>query len=251
MLSIYRRNGHTCLVRNRIRLAVLDTSGTTIHDDDIVLTAFVEALAAYGAGPDTRGFDDRLVYIRRTTGRSRLDVFRALIEDEQQAQLANHVFEVAVEAAVAQGSIEPVAGAREAIELLRDRGVAVYLATGYSQRTLDQIIEALGWREVVDGALAPGVQMGPWGLRGRPHPDLILAAVLQSGIDAVAEVAVVGDSVSDLVAGTRAGASIVAGVLTGVHSREDLARAPHTHLLDGVWELPGILLDESAPLTAA
>lgn len=225
---------------------MLDTGGTTIHDDDIVLTAFVEALAAYGAGPDTRGFEDRLVYIRRTTGRSRIDVFRALIEDEQRAQLANQVFELAVESAVAQGDVEPVPGAREAIERLRDHGIAVVLATGYSQRTLDQIVEGLGWRDVIDGALAPGV-----GLRGRPHPDLVLAALLQTGIDAVSEVAVVGDAVSDLVAGTRAGASVVAGVLTGVHRREELARAPHTHLLDGVWDLPGVLLDESAPLTAA
>ncbi len=233
---------------------MLDTGGTTISDDDVVLTAFVEALAAYGAGPDTRGFSDRLVYIRRTQGRSRLDVFRALIEDEKRAQLANHVFEVAVESAVAQGGIEPIPGAREAIEALRDRGVAVYLATGYSQRTLDQIIEALGWRDVIDGALAPGMP-APSGvgsvLRGRPHPDLILAALLRSGIDTVREVAVVGDAVSDLVAGTRAGASVVAGVLTGVHSRDELARAPHTHLLDGVWDVPGILFPESAPLTAA
>jgi phosphonatase-like hydrolase len=233
---------------------VLDTGGTTIHDDDIVLTAFVEALAANGAGPDTRGFADRLVYIRRTTGRSRLDVFRALIEDEHRAQLANQVFEVAVESAVAQGSIEPVPGAREAIEELRSRGVAVYLATGYSHRTLDQIVEALGWRGVIDGALTPGVHEGTQRgtcLRGRPHPDLVLAALIQRGVEAVREVAVVGDAVSDLVAGTRAGASIVAGVLTGTHDRDELAPAPHTHLLDGVWELPDVLLEESAPLTAA
>jgi phosphonatase-like hydrolase len=211
----------------------------------------VEALAAYGEGPDSRGFEDRLVYIRRTTGRSRLDVFRALVEDEDCAQRANHVFELAIEAAVAQGSIEPVDGARETIEALREQGVAVCLATGYSQRTLDGIVEALGWRDVIDGALAPGLQSDGRGLRGRPHPDLVLAAVMETRIDAVSEVAVVGDAVSDLVSGTRAGASVVAGVLTGVHTREELARAPHTHVLDGVWELPGVVLDVSAPLSAA
>jgi len=53
---------------------------------------------------------------------------------------------------------------------------------------------------------------------------------------------VAGDTVSDLVAGTRSGASIVAGVLTGAHSAAELAEAPHTHLLGSIAELPGIVL---------
>ncbi len=70
---------------------------------------------------------------------------------------------------------------------------------------------------------------------------MILTAVLRLRIDDVAEVAVVGDTTSDLIAGTRAGASIVAGVLTGAHSAEELAAAPHTHLLGSVAELPDLV----------
>ena len=43
-------------------------------------------------------------------------------------------------------------------------------------------------------------------------------------------------------AGTRSGASVVAGVLTGAHTAEELADAPHTHLLGSIAELPGIVL---------
>ena len=78
--------------------------------------------------------------------------------------------------------------------------------------------------------------------RGRPWPDMILHAVLQLRIDDVAEVAVVGDTASDLVAGTRAGASFVVGVLTGAHSRAELKEAPHTHIIESVVELPALLL---------
>jgi phosphonatase-like hydrolase len=230
----------------RIKLAVLDTGGTTVRDDDVALTAFVEALAAYGAGPDIAGFDDRLTFVRRTMGRARIDVFRVLLGDESRAQHANQVFEVAVESAVAQGDITPVPGAEQAISALRDAGIAVCLATGYSQRTLDRIVDAIGWHDLVDAALAPGP-----GRRGRPHPDLILSALIALGIDSVGEVAVAGDSVSDLVAGRRAGASVVAGVLTGAHRCEDLVRAPHTHLVEGVWDLPDLLIPETAPLSAA
>jgi phosphoglycolate phosphatase-like HAD superfamily hydrolase len=53
---------------------------------------------------------------------------------------------------------------------------------------------------------------------------------------------VAGDTTNDLIAGTRAGASVVAGVLTGAHSAEELGEAPHTHLLGSVAELPALLL---------
>jgi phosphonatase-like hydrolase len=225
---------------------VLDTGGTTVRDDDIALTAFVEALAAYDAGPDVVGFHDRLTFVRRTMGRARLDVFRVLLGDESRALGANRVFEAAVESAVVQGDIEPVCGAEEAIRALRDAGIAVCLATGYSQRTLDRIVDAMGWHGLVDAALAPGPHR-----RGRPHPDLVLGAVIDLGIDSVAEVAVAGDSVSDLVAGQRAGAAVIVGVLTGSHSYDDLHRAPHTHLVEGVWDLPELLVPGFAPLTAA
>ncbi len=71
---------------------------------------------------------------------------------------------------------------------------------------------------------------------------MILTAVLRLRIDDVAEVAVAGDTTSDLIAGTRAGASLVAGVLTGAHTAEELAAAPHTHLLGSIRELPQLIL---------
>jgi phosphoglycolate phosphatase-like HAD superfamily hydrolase len=60
-------------------------------------------------------------------------------------------------------------------------------------------------------------------------------------------VAVVGDTVNDLVSGTRAGAGIVAGVLTGAHDRATLSSAPHTHVLDSIAELPDVLREAGVP----
>lgn len=230
----------------RIRLAVIDTGGTTIRDDDVVITAFVEALAAFGAGPDVPGFDDRMRYITFSMGRTRLDVFRYLLRDGGKARLANHVFEAAVEAAVVQGDITPFPGARAAIDELRAGGISVCLTTSMSQRTLDRIVAELGWSDAVDLTLAPG-----FGVRSRPHPDLVLMAMMRLGIDSVREVAVIGDTVSDLVAGTRAGASVVVGVTTGAHSTELLGATPHTHLIERIDELPRVLQRQHAPLTAA
>ena len=71
---------------------------------------------------------------------------------------------------------------------------------------------------------------------------MVLAAVLRLGIGDVREVAVAGDSESDMLCGSRAGASVVAGVITGVHSRERLIKGGATHILDSIADLPALLL---------
>jgi phosphoglycolate phosphatase len=80
--------------------------------------------------------------------------------------------------------------------------------------------------------------------RGRPWPDMPLTALLRLGGGSVCELAVVGDTPSDIESGLRAGAGLVAGVLSGESAREELA---------GVAErtgLPGkpLILDSVADL---
>ena len=218
-----------------IELAVVDLAGTTVRDDGVVERAVVEALAATGldatGGPDGQG---RLAFVRETMGQPRIDVLRALfLGDEERAWAAAHRFDDAFDAAVARGEVEPLPGAEAALTALRATGMQVCVVTELSPRNRDHLLDVLGWRDLVDLALAPED-----GVRGAPAPDLVLSAIVRLRIDSVRAVAVVGDTVSDLEAGTRAGASIVAGVLTGAHTRRQLADAPHTHLLDGIHELP-------------
>jgi len=216
-----------------IRLVVLDLAGTTVRDDGAVEAAFIEALHQADVGPGTDGYEQRLAYLRTTMGSSKIEVFRELLGDESAAQRANTAFEAAYGAGLAGGGAEPIPGAVDAIAALRAAGVLVCLTTGFSSATRDALLDALGWRNIADLALSPGP-----GVRGRPHPDLVLAAVLALGVDDVRHVAVAGDTANDLLAGTRAGASVVAGVLTGAHDRSTLAAAPHTHLLESVADLP-------------
>lgn len=226
-----------------ITLAVLDMAGTTVRDDGLVERAFLEAVR--GSRPP-RGTDAALDHVRRTMGRSKIDVFRELFDDDEEtAQGANRRFEQAVAAAAADGGVEPLPGAEAAIDALRAGGTRVCLTTGFAAATQEAILDVLGWRSRIDLALAPGD-----GLRGRPFPDLVLAAVLRLGVDDVREVAVAGDTTSDLLSGWRAGAGIVAGVLTGAHDRATLAEAPHTHLLDSVADLPGVVAAHRATQTS-
>ena len=220
-----------------IRLAALDMAGTTVADEGAVEEAFQAALDAVGL---TAGnlMDDPGAYIRRTMGQSKITVFTELLGgDRHRAEAANTAFEAAFDQAVDRGEVAALPGSEDVFAALRAGGVRICLTTGFSPATRDRIIGALGWDGLVDLALSPA-DAG----RGRPWPDMILAAVLRLRIDDVAEVAVAGDTTSDLIAGTRSGASIVAGVLTGAHSAEELAEAPHTHLLGSVRELPELLL---------
>jgi phosphoglycolate phosphatase len=220
-----------------IRLAVIDMAGTTVRDGGVVERSFVQALGEMGFDPDGDELRTHLVYVRLTMGQSKIVVFRAVFDgDEAKAQEANQRFETAFGRAVSRGEIEALPGAETALAALHSHGVRVCLTTGFSPATRDQIMDVLGWRDLVDLALSPGD-----GVRSRPYPDLILTALMRLEADSVQEVAVAGDTTNDLVAGTAAGAAIVAGVLTGAHDRAQLESAPHTHVLDSIAELPEIV----------
>jgi phosphonatase-like hydrolase len=139
---------------------------------------------------------------------------------------------------VRREEIEALPGAETTFAALRAAGVRLCLTTGLPRATLDHLVDVLGWRDLVDLTLAPAFDEG---LRGPPFPDLVLAAALQLHVDDVREVAVAGDTVEDLVAGARAGASVVAGVLTGANDAAQLRAAPHTHLLRAIDEFPAVV----------
>ncbi len=226
-----------------IRLVVLDMAGTTVADQGAVEEAFQVALDAVGlTAGDLR--DDPGAYIRRTMGQSKITVFTELLGgDRHRAEQANTAFESAFDQAVGRGEVGPMPGAEECLSALRGAGMRLCLTTGFSPTTRDRVVGALGWQGAVDLLLSPS-DAG----RGRPWPDMILTAVLRLRIDDVAEVAVVGDTANDLLSGSRAGASMVVGVLSGAHTRAELSRAPHTHVLGSVAELPGLLVPGGKPV---
>lgn len=226
-----------------ISLVCLDMAGTTVHDGGVVVDAFRTALTDVGLEPGTAAHDHAVQYALDTMGQSKIAVFTALFDgDTVRAEAANAAFERAYAATVGRG-VRPVDGAVDVLEALRASGTKVALTTGFSPVTRDAVLDALGWQDRVDLALSPA-DAG----RGRPFPDMVLAAVLRTQTDEVRQVAVVGDTVADLLTGTRAGASVVAGVRTGTHQDADFATVPHTHVLDSVVDLPALLdgLDAAA-----
>jgi len=233
-------NAQCCGMQNvvdaQIELAVVDMAGTTVADDGLVIQAFDEAATAVGVPADGDERDDARRYVLDTMGQSKIEVFRALFGDEERAQQANRTFESAYRNSVGAG-VRPIPGAAEAISQLRGAGVKVVLTTGFSGATQALLLDALGWGDIADLVLAPGD-----GVRGRPYPDLVFSALMRTGIDDVAKVAVAGDTTSDVLSGLRAGAQIVAGTLTGAHDEAALRGAGATHVLASIADFPPLIL---------
>jgi phosphoglycolate phosphatase len=215
-----------------ITVACLDMAGTTVADDGSVIAAFSAAVEQFGLPEGTQGYDDALAYVRETMGQSKIEVFRHILGAEDAAQQANAAFEEHYARSVRGGDVEPLPGATETFAALRAAGIKVCLATGFSPATRDALLDALGWRPLVDLVLSPA-DAG----RGRPWPDLPLTALLRLGGGAVAELAVAGDTPSDVESGLRAGAGLVAGVLTGSSTRDELEQAKAPVVLDTIADL--------------
>ncbi len=222
----------------RITVACLDMAGTTVADDGSVLAAFQTAVAEFGLVPGAAGYDEAIAVVQDTMGQSKIEVFRRLLVGEDRAQRANQLFESSYAGSVQAGLVTPLPGALETITTLRAAGIKVCLCTGFAPVTRDEVLDALGWRPLIDLALSPA-DAG----RGRPWPDMPLTALLRLRGGAVSELAVAGDTAADVESGLRAGAGLVAGVTTGSASAEALAAAGAPHVLDsitGLVQLVGI-----------
>lgn len=215
-----------------VRVVILDMAGTTVADDGVVIDAFHEALADAGVAEESPEFvkAERIVY--DTMGQSKIEVFRLVLGEEDAAQRANGVFEQAYGDRVRAGHVCALPGAEAVLGELHERRIRTCLTTGFSAATRDALLKELGWDGAVDLVLSPS-DAG----RGRPYPDMLWVAMLQLRASSVAEVAVVGDTASDMIAGKRAGVTLRAGVLTGSDKAERLRTGGATHVIAEVSEL--------------
>lgn len=222
----------------RISVACLDMAGTTVADEGCVMAAFGAAMERFGLRPGARGYEQAIRIVHETMGQSKIEVFRRILDGETDAQEANSLFEISYAASVKAGAVAPVYGATETLVALRACDIKICLATGFAPATRDALLDALGWCPLIDLALSPN-DVG----RGRPWPDLPLTALMRLRGRAVAELAVVGDTASDIESGLRAGAGLVAGVLTGSGSREELQQAGAPHILESITDLLPLVLE--------
>jgi len=215
-------------------LLVTDFAGTVMREDGAVLAAYRHTLGLHGIP-----FDGDELMARR--GASKRAVFRELaarVETTDPAALADRglaTFEDALRQAYEREPVVEVAGAEAALRRLRAAGVRLALTSGFERGLMDLLVQRLGWTDLFDVTLA-----GSDVPVGRPAPFLIYRAMQELDVHAVAQVAVVGDTVLDLQAANNARAGWVIGVLGGAHDLATLGATPHTHVLPSVAGLPAL-----------
>ncbi|MCW3001831.1 MAG: family hydrolase [Conexibacter sp.] len=126
------------------------------------------------------------------------------------------------------GEVEPLRGARELMQDLRDRGRQVVLASSAKAEEVDHYLDLLDARSLADGwTSSADVE------QTKPAPDLVLAALAKlDGAPAI----MIGDSTFDCEAAQRAGIGSIA-VLTGGFSSEELREAGASAVFGSIDEL--------------
>jgi HAD superfamily hydrolase (TIGR01509 family) len=112
--------------------------------------------------------------------------------------------------------VEPLEGAKQVLRDLKRRGHTVVLSSSAKQEELDEYLDLLDARGVVD-AWTSSADVD----RTKPAPDLVRVALDRAG---VAAAVMIGDSVWDCEAAKRAGIPTI-GLLTGGFCESELREA--------------------------
>lgn len=211
-----------------IELICFDMAGTMMVDEGLVLEAFRRTIEEFNVVGDDAS--RATAYVIETMGQSKIEVFGALFDE--RANDANESFERHFINAANDLGVREIPGARACVEALKGRGVGVALTTGFSPATREALIELLDWTDLFTLRVSPS-DAG----RGRPAPDMVLFSALKARVSAVQTIMVVGDTVSDMQAGRRAGVGQCVGVLTGTDDEERLVTSGANVVLASVTEL--------------
>lgn len=215
-----------------IDLACLDMAGTTIDEGGLVYSV-LESIVAEATGSAVPA-----ELLGQWKGTSKREAIAGLLEglghphDEAMIDATFAAFQTRLIATYRSSPPAPIPGVVELLRVLRADGVRIALQTGYSRDIASAILEGLGWTvgpaatDTVD-AMVTSDQVAA----SRPAPYLIFHCMEATGVVDVRRVLVAGDTPNDVLAGHRAGAGVVVGVLTGAFDADALATDPTTCVL--------------------
>jgi len=216
----------------KIELAVFDMAGTTVNEDNVVyktvraalekagVEVTLDTVLEFGAGKEKFKAIADILEATKTTGVDPNIVF----ED----------FKGMLEEAYENLEVTTYDGIEELFKLLKSKDVKVVLNTGYDQKTAKSLLNKLGW---VPGRQIDALITADDVVKGRPSSEMIDKAMAMFGITESENVLKAGDSVIDIEEGKNANCGWTVGVLTGAQTREQLATAEPSMILDSLSDL--------------
>jgi HAD superfamily hydrolase (TIGR01509 family) len=202
--------------------AILDIDGTLVDTNYHHAIAWFRAFRQHGeALPVWR--------IHRHIGMGGDQLVEALCGEEVEREKGDDIraAEKALYMALID-EVEPFAGARELIADLKERGLAVVLASSAKPDEVEHYLDLLDARDAVDAWTESSDVEAT-----KPEPDLVHAAMEKAGTD---DAVMVGDSTWDCKAAKRAGIQSIA-VLTGGFSEAELREAGAVAVFSSIDEL--------------
>jgi HAD superfamily hydrolase (TIGR01549 family) len=190
--------------------AILDIDGTLVDTNYHHALAWARAFRQYGVTLP-------IWKIHRHIGMGGDQLVAALTSEEFDEESGDEVrtAEKALYTAMIR-DVDPLKGASELIQDLKERGGKVILASSAKSDELDHYLDLLGARDVADDwTSSADVE------QTKPSPDLITAALEKAG---GGEAVMIGDATWDIEAAKRAGVETLA-VMTGGFSEAELRDA--------------------------
>ncbi|HQU53006.1 MAG: HAD hydrolase-like protein [Lewinellaceae bacterium] len=238
------------LIRDRIRLVVMDMAGTTVRDLHEVEACFAQA--AHQSGLQMT--DDE---IRSVQGWSKRYVFETFWARQlgsrneawfTQVAASYDLFKELLEHHYMTQPVFPTEGCLETLQYLQDHQIAVGLTTGFYRQVTDIILKRLGWFQKLDEE-----HLGPPGYwiqsslasdevdAGRPAPDMIFQTMQRLHIKDPGQVVNIGDTPSDIESGRRARVFLNLAVTNGTHTAQQLEAHEADRLLARLDDLIPLL----------
>tara|TARA_R110002051_G_scaffold251104_2_gene310468 strand:- start:749 stop:1429 length:681 start_codon:yes stop_codon:yes gene_type:complete len=221
-----------------IELAVFDMAGTTVNEDNVVYKTLQKAI-------NNTGRILTLDFIlEHGAGKEKHQAIKDILKEADGSYLDDETvvifenFKELLKKAYQDLEVTTYVGVEDLIAFLKKENIKIALNTGYDKNTAQFLIDKMKWKLGVQfDALVTADDIQ----KGRPNPDMILEAMNILQIDNPDKVLKAGDSIIDIEEGKNAKCGMTIGVTTGAHTREQLASANPTYVLDSLLELKDIL----------
>lgn len=216
-----------------LRLAVFDCDGTIVDSQRSIVECMQVSFDEAGFNaPDAEA-------VRRVVGLPLVEAVARLLPDEDRTthEDLSEGYKEAFRGLRRRDAVhEPLfPGVFDVLDRLEEAGWLLGVATGKAHKGLISTLRTHGLEsrfvtmQTADRA------------RGKPHPEMMLRAMEETGVD-VGQAVMIGDTTYDIEMARNAGAHAV-GVAWGYHDEDELERAGAHVVVTAFGELPGVIQD--------
>lgn len=210
----------------RIEAAVFDVDGMILDTREFIFQAYEHTLALHGHEVPPRQV------IAKEIGRSLPDCYLAFAPEGENSALCetHHSFQD-----LKLDLITAYEGLHKMLDILKEAGLKMGVFSSRKGNLIQSLVNT-----GVDSYFSSIIQ-GDQVTKHKPHPEGLFKVL--NDLEVSTENAVMlGDSPVDIGAGKAANVALTIGITHGFDTREDLAASNPDYIVDGLLEIPSIVL---------